>query len=346
VSRRSANIRGFNVQLFPGVACLLAIGLFCAPLASAAPPGTLYRDVIDVEGKSVPLPPGEWQLTGSSLSDKKLVSLALLRLRDGAADAAVLIQTNQSVAAVDWGSPAACGRTDLYYAQIRYATDHDNACAYAAYVEANPVAAASGADPAWRATLQRAAQSGWRVPLRWVVAALSLSDRTDALQVRYFFAPERAPAPAFLSPQGADQLGVWTRLAWDNVARGFRNRNGDAAPVPLIEFRPGGMAAVIAPPEMPQDESGAPGLGHIGLKTLTFRTVVTTLDFTSNLLFVGDVALAATMSAVGTLVGPVVFFLHELAWTYAETPAQRVLTLPGIGAEGPDPAVAGRTRPG
>jgi uncharacterized membrane protein len=54
-------------------------------------------------------------------------------------------------------------------------------------------------------------------------------------------------------------------------------------------------------------------------------------------LFVGDAALAATMSAVGTVVGPVVFFLHELAWSYADAPIHHMLTLPGIGKEGPDP---------
>ena len=48
------------------------------------------------------------------------------------------------------------------------------------------------------------------------------------------------------------------------------------------------------------------------------------------------------IEAVAVVVGPVIFFLHELAWAYADAPATRVLDLPGIGPEGPDPGVAAK----
>jgi uncharacterized membrane protein len=330
------------VLLCRAAACLLILFVVLPLTAAAATPGSVHRGLIEVEGKKVPLPPGEWRLTGAGTSsaERNIVSLALLRLDGAAANAAVLIQTNRHLVAVDWGNPAACGRSDLYFADIRYATDHDNSCAYAAYVASGPQVDAP-IDPAWWETVQRAAQSGWALPGRWIVAGFSLGDRKEGLAVRYFF----ASPPALPIPQATDALAAWTRLAWDGVARGFRNRRGDAAPAALSEFRP----APADPPPAPPPQAAAGGetseLGRIGLKTLTFRIVATGIDFTQNLLFVGDAALAAAMSGVAVVLGPIVFFLHELAWTYAETPRQHVLGLPGIGAEGPDPA-AGRGKPG
>jgi uncharacterized membrane protein len=145
--------------------------------------------------------------------------------------------------------------------------------------------------------------------------------------------------PAYLLPAEAQALTAWTRSAWDDVERGFRNRRGEAPPAGLAAFRPGDTAP-DASAETPAEAAASGELGEIGMKTLTFRIVGTTIDFTSNLLFVGDAALAATMSAVGTVVGPVVFFLHELAWHYAQAPVHHHLALPGIGAEGPDPGAA------
>jgi uncharacterized membrane protein len=340
------------MQLFRRPArLLLALAIVSSLSTSAAPLGAAYRDIIKIEGKDVPLPPGDWLLTGRSLSDSKVVSLSLLRLEGATADAAVLVQVNQSDAAAEWGDPPECGRSDLYYARIRYADDHDVSCAYAAYVDAGSGTGAA-VDPAWRATLQRAAQAGWIVPTEWVVSAFRIGDRHDTLEVRYFFAPAGAMPQARLSPGlsagGAQALAAWTRAAWDDVARGFRNRRDEAAPAALADFRAGDAPVAEALPEdaVPQEAPQAAGassvLGHIGMKTLTFRVIGTTIDFSTNLLFVGDAALAATMSAVGTVVGPVVFFLHELAWSYADAPVRHTLTLPGIGKEGPDPARTAR----
>ena len=330
------------MPLFRRAARLLALGFISLLVTGAAPPGTVVHDVIEIEGKSVPLPPGEWHVTAQTVSEHNVVSLSLLRLHDGMADAAILIQTNQSSVVVDWGNPAACGQSDLYYAWVRYTSGHDGSCAYAAYVDATPVAG-TAVDPSWTATLQRAAQSGWTVPSTWVVSAFCLSDRRDGMEVRYYFAPARAPSPGYLTSNGSKALMAWTRTAWDQVARGFRNRRGEAAPVALKDFHPAdARAAEALPPEAPTSDDSGASLEHIGMKTLTFRIVATTADFTNNLVFVGDAALAFSMSAVAVVVGPVIFFLHELAWAYADAPVTRVLDLPGIGPEGPDPGVAAK----
>jgi uncharacterized membrane protein len=51
-------------------------------------------------------------------------------------------------------------------------------------------------------------------------------------------------------------------------------------------------------------------------KTITFRTIATTMDFTTNFVVVGDLAMAAMLSASGFILGPFVYLGHEMAWDY------------------------------
>jgi uncharacterized membrane protein len=55
-------------------------------------------------------------------------------------------------------------------------------------------------------------------------------------------------------------------------------------------------------------------------KTITFRTIATTIDFTTNFVVVGDLATAAALSASGFVLGPFVYLGHEMAWDYYGSP--------------------------
>ncbi len=57
-------------------------------------------------------------------------------------------------------------------------------------------------------------------------------------------------------------------------------------------------------------------------KTITFRTIATTMDFTVNFVVVADLATAAALSASGFILGPFVYFGHEWAWDRYGSPAQ------------------------
>lgn len=58
-------------------------------------------------------------------------------------------------------------------------------------------------------------------------------------------------------------------------------------------------------------------------KTITFRTIATTVDFTTNFVVVGDLATAAALSASGFILGPFVYLGHEMAWDYYGSPGAR-----------------------
>jgi uncharacterized membrane protein len=51
-------------------------------------------------------------------------------------------------------------------------------------------------------------------------------------------------------------------------------------------------------------------------KTITFRIIVTALDFTSNYVVIGELATAAGLSAFAAVAGPVFYLAHEAGWNY------------------------------
>jgi uncharacterized membrane protein len=57
-------------------------------------------------------------------------------------------------------------------------------------------------------------------------------------------------------------------------------------------------------------------------KTITFRTLASTMDFTVNFVVVGDLATAAALSASGFILGPFVYFGHEWLWDRYGSPAE------------------------
>jgi uncharacterized membrane protein len=59
-------------------------------------------------------------------------------------------------------------------------------------------------------------------------------------------------------------------------------------------------------------------------KTITFRIIVTTLDFTSNLIVIGELGTAAGLSSFALVVGPLFYLAHEGAWNYLGPPGDTV----------------------
>jgi uncharacterized membrane protein len=61
-------------------------------------------------------------------------------------------------------------------------------------------------------------------------------------------------------------------------------------------------------------------------KTVTFRAIVTTLDFTTNYIVIGELATAAGLSTFNLIAGPLFYFGHEAAWNYLR-PTETSVTL-------------------
>jgi uncharacterized membrane protein len=57
-------------------------------------------------------------------------------------------------------------------------------------------------------------------------------------------------------------------------------------------------------------------LKQAALKTITFRVVVTSLDFSFNYIVLGSVSIAAGLSGLSLVAGPFFYFMRETIWTW------------------------------
>lgn len=296
---------------------------------AAQPAREVYRGTTSVEGKQVPLPAGEWYLAGRTTIrvdvSHDVASVALVRLRGMAVDAAVLIQTNRPDGEAGWSQPTACRRTDIYFSQVRYASDHDGACAYAAYVDS--AAGREPVDPAWQQAQRYGRDVGWRFPPHWLQAAYRISDPHDAIHVRYLFA-----APARAQRAAAGSLVSWTEASWQKVGDGFRKR------LNAVDGLPDWSLADAASPKLPPMKVEAPGsMEQLGARMITYRAVGTLLAFGVNYLWLGDLPTAGALALAGAAASGTLYLAQDLVWSRFENPVVVVGDLPGVGTEGPGP---------
>src|SRR5262249_36209604 len=65
------------------------------------------------------------------------------------------------------------------------------------------------------------------------------------------------------------------------------------------------------------------GIKQAIAKTITFRIIVTTLDFTTNYVVIGELATAAGLSTFNLVAGPVFYFVPRAAWDLFRSPRSR-----------------------
>ncbi len=104
-------------------------------------------------------------------------------------------------------------------------------------------------------------------------------------------------------------LGVAVSLApryWAPRARGRGNKPARTPKARAVVRLPAKTAAVFARIKFER----------AALKTITFRIVVTALDFSVNYAILGDLAVAAGLSGFSLVAGPLFYFFHETGWSY------------------------------
>ena len=122
-------------------------------------------------------------------------------------------------------------------------------------------------------------------------------------------------AAAVLAPAYFPKLRRGIQSAFDAVRE-------PSTPAPLVDI------------EAPLPAPRSFGIKRAVAKTITFRTLATIMDFTTNYVVVGNVAQAVILSATGFVIGPFVYYGHEKAWDYfgpkksADLPPQRLLPAP------------------
>jgi uncharacterized membrane protein len=78
-------------------------------------------------------------------------------------------------------------------------------------------------------------------------------------------------------------------------------------------------------------------------KTITFRIIVTTLDFTSNVIVIGELGTAAGLSGFALVAGPLFYLAHEGAWNYLGPPGDSIRVGAPAPADGDETPARGFT---
>jgi uncharacterized membrane protein len=167
-----------------------ATGVRAAPL----PTGSTVERVLRVDGKEVPLPAGSWVVGADAASDWTdpkigafgyLRTIVLLRIVGTRVDTLIEVNTNALPTTDGWGMAADCSRKDLILAVTRYRAGWDGSC----YFVTHALLTAAPA-PAWRQTREYAGRRGLQLSRTWLSAGFRAADRSDVLDVRFYFAPE------------------------------------------------------------------------------------------------------------------------------------------------------------
>jgi uncharacterized membrane protein len=95
-------------------------------------------------------------------------------------------------------------------------------------------------------------------------------------------------------------------------------------PRPTASRRQSAPAAGQALVKAPASALPRFAVGQAIAKTITYRLIVTTLDFTTNYIVIGELATAAGLSTLNLVAGPLFYFAHEAAWNYIGHPESGV----------------------
>ena len=76
--------------------------------------------------------------------------------------------------------------------------------------------------------------------------------------------------------------------------------------------------------EAPVAAPGGLTISRALAKTITYRTIATIVDFTTNFVVVGDLVTAAGLSASGFIFGPFVYLGHEMVWERYVSPGEHL----------------------
>jgi hypothetical protein len=189
---------------------------FAAPAPAEVPAvGTEVQGSLDLAGKQVVLPEGDWVIAGhgfdqvADLEDVPygaIENVVLFKLAGGSVAAFVLAQHNVIAIENGWGIAPECQRHELLASVVFDGAEGHSFCGFVTYVLS---AVEPGSAAAWKAAVGFAADHGLSLPPTWLMAGFRRNDLTDLLDVRYHFDPAVQGFPA--TPATTWSASPWSR---------------------------------------------------------------------------------------------------------------------------------------
>lgn len=192
---------------------VILVAVLMAGLPALAQPkwaqGQSYSGNIDIGGVQVPLPAGEWVVTGfdqatTTGADAGAQSnIGLAQIIDGKLRAYMSMSYNQRAVSNGWTVPASknCVRSEIHHAVVVRDRQLDKACTYVnhyifTYGETSP--------KWWKDTIAYAKEKSVAIPPTVIQSGIVVSDRSNFLSLAYYFNPE---AKGFTRPRNISWQG-------------------------------------------------------------------------------------------------------------------------------------------
>src|SRR5690242_7114660 len=178
---------------------ILIASIAPAMAAESVAPGAVVHGHVDLAGKQIVLPVGDWIVAGRAAETLPSLagvpygaidSLVLIKLADKPAKtvAAFVIARRNAIAITDgWGVAPECQRTDILLAVVYQDDEGHSFCGFVDHVLS---AVDPESDPAWKQAVDYANAHDLSLPNTWLMAGFRLSDLRDVLDVRYNFNPD------------------------------------------------------------------------------------------------------------------------------------------------------------
>ncbi|MEJ0018469.1 MAG: hypothetical protein WDN25_18295 [Acetobacteraceae bacterium] len=317
---------------------MILLPLLCgaAGAVSLPPVGQRVTATIELFGRTVPLPPGAWQVastgygrvTGSDPGPYGTIGGVLLIRPDSQSSEFLLLHTNLLPVRGGWGQPSECTDDKALFQSVGEPRNLQNACSFvlplrrAQLLHSGLPAIASIAD---------AARLDDMLPSWALVSGFRVSDRRDMLDIRYGIAPRRPEPGAWFADQPPTlpayrsvvrELGDWAQAARKAAQASLRDPATQVAALPPVTL---GMRDVAR--DAAQEQISALQLGLY--KLATYRVPSTAFGLAVSTIAVGNIYFGAWITLWQSLTHSAVFLGNELAWEWpTATPVMRLVGTP------------------
>lgn len=198
----------------------VALVMVAASPATAQPKWAVdqaYSGNIELGGVQVPLPRGEWVVTGFERSITKSgwgnMTVALGQLKGSLVPAYVVLVYNEQSVRNGWNvtDERQCARREIHHAKVVRDAQKDKSCQYVNHIV---FSVSSNSAKWWKDTIDYARRRNVAIPLASIQSGIVVSDRANFLSVAYYFNPE---GEGFAPPQNtAWQTSDWNVLNVQN----------------------------------------------------------------------------------------------------------------------------------
>jgi len=300
---------------------LLAIGT--ANAVSLPQLGQRVSQSIEMLGKPIPLPPGEWQvgaagfgqIAGQDPGPYGAIGGVLLLRTDSEAGEFLLLHTNALPVRAGWGEPPECGDEQALFRSVGEPRNLHNACAFVVALRRGQLMRSHlpGLGGSENAESLAAVLPSWAL-----VGGFRVSDRRDMLDVRYGIAPRRPDPSAWFAAQAptdaahrsvVKELSDWAQTARASALAALRDPADQGAAMPGLTLSGG------QPAEMPPEEQIS-ALRLSLYKLATYRVPSSLFTVAVSSIAAGDLYLGLWIAFWQSLTHSAVYVGNELAWEW------------------------------